>query len=79
MKLSIITATRNCAATVAECMTSILRQTHPDIEQIFIDGASTDNTLEVISRVMPYPAPLRLHSEGRWCQTYTMVVSNLHY
>ena len=62
MKLSIITATRNCAATVAECMTSILRQTHPDIEQIIIDGASTDNTLEVISRVMPYPAPLRLRS-----------------
>jgi hypothetical protein len=29
MKLSIITATRNCAATVADCMTSIIRQIIP--------------------------------------------------
>ena len=48
MKLSIITATRNCAATVADCMTSILRQSHPDIEQIIIDGASTDDTLKIV-------------------------------
>ncbi len=48
MKISIITATRNCAATVADCMTSIRRQTHPHIEQIIIDGASTDSTLDIV-------------------------------
>jgi glycosyltransferase len=31
-------------------LTSIIRQTHHDIEQIIIDGASTDNTLEIITR-----------------------------
>jgi glycosyltransferase involved in cell wall biosynthesis len=57
MKLSIITATKNCAATVADCMTSIIRQTHPDIEQVIIDGASTDATLEIVTRVTNPDSP----------------------
>jgi len=48
MKLSIITATRNCAATVADCVASVCRQTHPYIEHLIIDGASTDDTLRII-------------------------------
>ena len=48
MKISIITATRNAAATVADCLASVRRQTHPAIEQIVVDGASTDTTLNII-------------------------------
>ncbi len=48
MKISIITATRNCASTVADCMTSIRCQTHPHIEQIVIDGASSDDTVPIV-------------------------------
>ena len=48
MKISIITATRNCAATVAHCMNSLRQQTYPHIEHLIIDGASTDDTLKIV-------------------------------
>lgn len=31
-----------------ECMESVRKQTHPDIEHLIIDGASTDGTLELL-------------------------------
>lgn len=49
MNISIITATFNAAATVADCLRSVASQTHP-AEHIIIDGASTDNTLEIVKR-----------------------------
>lgn len=52
MKFTLITATYNSAATIATCIASVHHQTHPDIEHIIIDGASKDNTLELI-RSMP--------------------------
>jgi glycosyltransferase involved in cell wall biosynthesis len=46
--ISIITATWNCAPTVAECLASVAEQTWPHREHIVVDGASTDGTLEVL-------------------------------
>jgi glycosyltransferase involved in cell wall biosynthesis len=48
-KISIITAVRNGAATLEDCLTSVRRQTCP-VEHIVIDGASTDATLEIATR-----------------------------
>lgn len=48
MKISIITATFNSSSTIEVCINSVNQQTYIDIEHIIIDGASTDNTLEVI-------------------------------
>jgi len=48
MKISIITATRNCASTIADCLASVAGQSYPDREHIVIDGASTDGTLAVL-------------------------------
>lgn len=48
MKVSIITATYNSAATIADTVRSLENQTHKDIEYIIIDGASKDNTLDII-------------------------------
>jgi glycosyltransferase len=50
--ISIITATFNAAATVADCLRSVASQTHP-AEHIIIDGASTDSTLETVRRISP--------------------------
>lgn len=47
MKISIITATFNSAATVRDTIESVLRQTHPDWELIIKDGGSKDDTLEI--------------------------------
>lgn len=38
----------NCAGTVADCLASVRGQSHPDIEQIIVDGASSDQTLEIV-------------------------------
>lgn len=46
--ISIVTAVRNSATTVKDCLVSIQSQTYP-VEHIIIDGASDDNTLEIIN------------------------------
>ena len=48
MKISVITATYNSAATVADTLRSVNGQTHPDVEHIVVDGGSTDRTLEIV-------------------------------
>jgi glycosyltransferase involved in cell wall biosynthesis len=48
LKISIITATYNCAAVVTDCLTSIAGQAHTDVEHVVIDGASTDGTLDIL-------------------------------
>lgn len=53
MKISIITATYNSGATVADTMRSVLRQTHKDIEYWIIDGGSKDNTIDVVREYEP--------------------------
>lgn len=49
MKVSIVTVTFNSAATVADTLRSVATQTHPDIEHIIVDGASTDATLRIVA------------------------------
>jgi glycosyltransferase len=50
MKISIITATYNSAATIADTLTCVSEQDGVDIEHIIIDGQSTDDTLKIVSR-----------------------------
>jgi glycosyltransferase involved in cell wall biosynthesis len=48
MKISVITATYNSAATVRDTLTCIRQQDYPDIEHIIVDGRSSDGTLEIV-------------------------------
>ncbi len=48
MKVSIITPTYNSAATINDTLQSVLSQSYPHIEHIIVDGASTDNTMQLI-------------------------------
>lgn len=50
MTISIITATYNSSAYIADCISSINEQTYQNIEHIIIDGLSQDNTLEIINK-----------------------------
>lgn len=60
MKVSVITAVRNGAATIGATLESVAEQAHPDIEHVVIDGASSDQTVEI---VRASGRPLRLLSE----------------
>jgi glycosyltransferase involved in cell wall biosynthesis len=46
---SIVTCTWNSAATLADTLASVQRQTCRDVEHIFVDGGSTDGTLDMIA------------------------------
>ena len=48
MTISIITATYNSAATIADTLNSVLQQTHQDFEIIVVDGVSSDNPLDIV-------------------------------
>ena len=60
MKISIITATYNSAATVRDTLTCIAGQQYDDIEHIVIDGLSKDNTLDIVKE---FPHVARVISE----------------
>ena len=48
MKISIVTVCFNAAATIRDTLASVASQNYSDIEHILIDGASTDNTMQVV-------------------------------
>ena len=48
MKISVIVATYNSAATLRSTFDSLLRQTYQDYEVVVCDGCSTDGTLAII-------------------------------
>ena len=48
--VSVVTPCYNAAPFVAETIESVLAQTHPHVEQIVVDDASTDGSWEVVER-----------------------------
>ena len=48
MKISVVTVVYNNAATIKDCINSVLAQDYPDVEYIIIDGGSTDGTVEIV-------------------------------
>lgn len=50
MTLTIITACFNASSTIADTLQSIANQSHPNIEHIIIDGASVDDTLNIVQQ-----------------------------
>jgi glycosyltransferase involved in cell wall biosynthesis len=61
MRLSIVTVCYNSATTIGDTLRSVEAQQFEDYEHIVIDGASTDNTLDVV-RSARHPR-LQVHSE----------------
>ena len=48
VKISVITATYNCADTLPDCLASVAAQTYTRKEHIVVDGLSQDGTIDVI-------------------------------
>lgn len=51
MKISVVTAVYNRAATIGNAIEGVQEQTHDRVEHIIQDGGSTDGTLEEIARL----------------------------
>lgn len=62
MKFSIVTCTWNSEPYLAQSIASVLAQDYPDIEYIFVDGGSTDGTLE---RIQSVARPVKLIRDVR--------------
>jgi len=62
-RISIITATFNSSTTIADCLRSVASQTRPT-EHIIIDGASTDNTLQIVRSISPQARILSEPDDG---------------
>jgi len=52
-KISIITVAFNSASTIRDTLESVLFQTFTNIEYLVVDGASTDDTIEIIKAYEP--------------------------
>lgn len=64
MKITIITATKNNAATLEKTIKSVVNQTFDNIEYIIVDGVSSDGSLNIIKKwVSLYPEKIRYISE----------------
>lgn len=63
LTISVITCTWNSATYLPESVASVLAQDHPDIEYIFVDGGSTDGTLDQI-RALKRPYQLLENVQG---------------
>lgn len=50
MKISVVTAVYNAQTTIADTIRSVASQTWTDHEHVIVDGASTDQTMDVVSR-----------------------------
>ena len=48
--ITIVTATYNAGKTLEYCIKSVLKQKADDIEYVIVDGASTDNTLDIVEK-----------------------------
>ena len=53
MKLSIITVTFNRAYVLKNCIESVFRQKNKNYEYIIVDGASNDNTIDILKEYEP--------------------------
>lgn len=48
MKISVVTAAKNAAATIRDTLLSVQSQTYADVEHVVVDGRSVDATLAIV-------------------------------
>ena len=65
VRLSFCITTRNRAAYIGQTLENVLEQCPPDVEVVVVDGASTDNTVDVVRAIAASHPNLRLVTPER--------------
>lgn len=65
VKVSVIMPSLNSEAYLRECLDSVISQTLKDIEILFIDAGSTDNTLNILSEYLSKDSRIKLVNSER--------------
>lgn len=63
MKITVVTTCFNAAGTLRDCLESVQGQTHPDVEHVVVDAASTDGTLALLEE---YKRNSQQSAVGSW-------------
>src|SRR5690606_29310544 len=74
--MTVITACRNAAGTIEQCIQSVLGQTLPGIEHVIIDGGSTDGTTKIIERYAPRLAYWHSRTDRGIAHAFNMGLEN---
>jgi glycosyltransferase involved in cell wall biosynthesis len=64
--VSVITPVYNMGSFLAECIESVLRQTHKNFEYIIVNNCSTDQTLEVALRYAKKDSRIQVHTNSEF-------------
>ncbi len=64
IKISIITCTLDSEKYLVQCLESVKMQTYKNIEHIFVDGESTDQTLNIIKKYYLRPIIILRKPQG---------------
>ena len=51
LKITVVTVCYNASGVIEQTMRSVLSQTYSNMEYVIVDGASKDNTLDIINSV----------------------------
>ena len=60
-KVSVITASYNCAKFIEESIKSVLNQSYEDLELIIVDDCSTDNTEEIVNKYIKQDSRIKFY------------------
>lgn len=64
MKISIVTTAYNIEAYVEKCLSSLVAQTHKDIEIIVVNDCSTDKTMDIVGKFTDERIKVVNHSQN---------------
>lgn len=64
MKVSIVTTAYNIEAYVEKCLSSLLAQTHEDLEIIVVNDCSTDKTMDIVGKFTDERIKVVNHSQN---------------